>query len=56
MTNTVGQNHPPTPVRNSKYLTIPPPNPLPLRNIEIDPKPFHDFFRIFPSEVGLSSQ
>ena len=26
------QNHPPTPVRNSKYLAIPPTHPLPLCN------------------------
>ena len=30
------QNHPPTPVRNSKYLAIPP-TPLPLRNIRMAP-------------------
>ena len=34
------QNHPPTPVRNSKYLTIPP-TPLPLRNIKM--VPYHTF-------------
>jgi hypothetical protein len=30
------QNHPPTPVRNSNYLVIPP-TPLPLRNIKMAP-------------------
>ena len=31
------QNHPPIPIRNSKYLAIPP-TPLPLRNIKMDPE------------------
>ena len=32
------QNHPPTPIRNSKYLAIPP-TPLPLHNIKMAPNP-----------------
>ena len=35
------QNHPPTPVRNSKYLAIPPTYPLPLRNIKMAPNEFN---------------
>ena len=42
------QNHPPTPVRNSKYLAIPP-TPLSLRNIKMVP---YTNLILFPGPVG----
>ena len=49
------QNHPPTPLRNSKFLALTPTHPLPLHNIRMAPyKTLKEGSKTFPDWTFLN--